>query len=47
MITGGASGFGLAAAKRFAATEMKLCFANLAQDGEVRTARRGRRYQAN
>ena len=32
VITGGASGIGLAAAKRFAALSMKLCLADLRQD---------------
>src|SRR5262245_26000501 len=32
VITGGASGIGLAAAKRFAALGMKLCLADLRQD---------------
>src|SRR5262245_60347459 len=32
VITGGASGIGLAAAKRFAAMGLKLCLADLSQD---------------
>ena len=38
VITGGASGIGLAAAKRFAAMGMKLCLADLSQDALDRAA---------
>ena len=38
VITGGASGIGLAAAKRFAALGMKICLADLSQDALDRAA---------
>ena len=38
VITGGASGIGLAAAKRFAAFGMKICLADLSQEALDRAA---------
>src|SRR5580700_9705662 len=38
VITGGASGIGLAAAKRFAALGMKICLADLSQEALDRAA---------
>src|SRR6516164_1183129 len=38
VITGGASGIGLAAAKRFAAFGMKICLADLSQEAHLRAA---------
>src|ERR1700732_687413 len=38
VITGGASGIGLAAAKRFATMGMKICLADLSQDALDRAA---------
>jgi len=38
VITGGASGIGLAAAKRFASLGMKICLADLSQDALDRAA---------
>ena len=40
VITGGASGIGLAAARRFAELGMKICLADLSV-GSAKTARRG------
>lgn len=47
VITGGASGIGLAAANRFASMGMRICLADLSRDVLDRAGGRQRRYRAD